>query len=124
MGSSCETDRVSKKAKISRSVIDIHRDEDGPANRVGRQAIGLYPEIDRHKLAREIGCSASNVSYVLSGRHNCKLDMAVMLGNALGVDVEELYGKLRGQRQWWEENERAKRNGARRNGRKAVGAKR
>lgn len=103
---------MSKRVKVV--PLDIHRDEDRPVNRVGRMAIGLYPEISRTKLARMIGCSTSKVSYILTGRFKCGLEMAMVLSKAAGVTVERLTEELKEQQERWAEKELVKRNGHKR----------
>ncbi len=46
--------------------------------------------IDRHQLAALVGCSVSNVSLVLSGRHKPRLDMAQRFASALNLSMDEL----------------------------------
>lgn len=63
---------------------------------------GLYPEVSRTRLAELLKKDLSTVTYILSGRHACKLSDASEISRLLGVKVEVLIGDLKEQRERWE----------------------
>jgi len=63
----------------------------------GMKSAGLYPEVSRTKLARNLGMSVSTVSCVLSGRQKPTLELAWKMAEAIGVTVDRLARELEGK---------------------------
>jgi transcriptional regulator with XRE-family HTH domain len=69
-----------------------------PANRIGRQAKGLYPSVSRKLLAQAVGSDACTIVRVLNGSMNPTLALAGEMAVALGLDLKELVADLEGVR--------------------------
>lgn len=81
------------------TVIDVKREKAGDLVesgrtvvqcRVGAPAVGLYPEVSRTKLAREMGKHVATVASYLIGRVRPSLDTALILARLIGIEVERL----------------------------------
>ena len=67
--------------------------------RRGRATQGLYPEISRHKLAAEVGCSVQYLSRVLLGAHGVKgFGLMLRIADALHLPPERLRKDLQDAR--------------------------
>lgn len=89
------------------------RDTKRPANRVGRAATGLYPDVSRTKIAEATGWHISTVAGILQGRVRAQLDWAVIMAKIVGVTPEQLNKDLKAQQERYKERKSAKKAAAR-----------
>ncbi len=92
MSTPAATTTNSRKSKVSRLT-------DGrPAHRYGKQAIGLYPEVSRTKLAEQLDKHISTVTGYFMGRTKMPSEVLIQASKLMGVGIEVLAKELAEQR--------------------------
>ena len=99
-----KTGKTGKVSKVSAHCVPnqaVARSAGAPGNRRGSGATGLYPEVDRQKLARLLGIHKSTVTNILQGRTKPNLKAAMIIAREIRVDLEALDAALSLKRAEW-----------------------